>query len=48
MIFALRVTALEEASQRHCGVSFSVDTQSLPGGDVQPALSEPALAVGLG
>jgi len=29
--FTLRVTALEQAAQGGCGVSFSVDVQNLPG-----------------
>ena len=40
--------ALEQASQRGCGVSFSVDIQDPPGkGPVQPAVGDPALARGL-
>ncbi|GAB0178393.1 mitochondrial enolase superfamily member 1 [Grus japonensis] len=40
--------ALEQAAQRGCGVSFSGEIQTPPGRDpVQPALGDPALAVGL-
>jgi len=40
--------ALEQVAQRGCRVSFSGDTQDLPGqGPVQPAVGDPALAVGL-
>lgn len=43
--FPLRVTALEQAVKRACGVSFYGNTQNLPGHDpVQPAPDEPALA----
>jgi len=39
---------LDQAAQRICGVSFSGDTEDLPGrGPVQPALGDPALAGGL-
>jgi len=40
--------ALQQAAQGGCGVSFSGDTQDLPGrGPVQPAVSDPASAGGL-
>ena len=40
--------ALEQAAQGGCGVSFSGDTQDLPGeGPVQPAVGDPASAGGL-
>ena len=40
--------ALEQAAQGGCGVSFSGDTQDLPGhGPVQPAVGDPAFAGGL-
>jgi len=39
--------ALAQVAQRGCGVSFSGDTQDLPGqSPVQPALGDPALAGG--
>jgi len=39
--------ALAQAAQGGCGVSFSGDTQDLPGrGAVQPALGDPAWAGG--
>lgn len=38
----------KQAAQRGCGVSFSGDTENLPGHNpVQPVLGEPALAQGL-
>ena len=40
--------ALEQVAQGGCGVSFSGDIQDPPGrGPVQPAVGDPALAVGL-
>ena len=40
--------ALEQAAQGGCGVSFSGDTQDLPGrGPVQLAVGDPSLAGGL-
>ena len=40
--------ALAQAAQGGCGVSFSGDIQDPPGhGPVQPAVGDPALAVGL-
>ena len=40
--------ALAQAAQGGCGVSFSEDTQDLPGQDpVQPAVGAPASAGGL-
>jgi len=47
--FPLRVTgALERAAQGGCGFSSSGDLQDLPGqGPVQPAVGDPASAVGL-
>ena len=40
--------ALEQAAQGGCGVSFSGDTQKLPGwGPMQPAVGDPASAGGL-
>ena len=39
--------ALAQAAQGGCGVSFSGDTQALPGqGPVQPAVGDPAFAGG--
>ena len=39
--------AVAQVAQRGCGVSFSGDTQDLPGrGSVQPALGDPASAGG--
>jgi len=47
--FPLRVTALEEAAQGGCGVSFSGDIQDPPGqGPVQSTEGDPALAGGVG
>lgn len=44
MFFLIGYRALEQASQRDCGV-FSGDTNNLPGCDpVQPVLGEPPLA----
>ena len=40
--------ALAQAARRSCGVSFSENTQNLPGqGPVQAAVGDPALAGGL-